>query len=58
MYLNARQFARKKAAERYHASLPDCFKCEQKMFVLTESRYHTTYRCAVCGKTLTFKKRG
>jgi DNA-directed RNA polymerase subunit RPC12/RpoP len=44
--------------EAIQASLPDCFKCDRKMFIKWESRHLIGYRCAICGKELTFKKRG
>jgi hypothetical protein len=58
MYHNARQYARKKMTEAFQASLPDCFKCDRKMFIKWESRHLIGYRCAICGKELTYKKRG
>jgi DNA-directed RNA polymerase subunit RPC12/RpoP len=58
MYYNARQFARQKMVEAIQASRPDCFKCSIKMFIKWESRNFIGYRCSICGKELTFKKRG
>ena len=58
MLYSHRTAARERARKIALALLPVCHKCDNAMFTITESRYHHTVKCPICGKTLTLRKRG
>ena len=55
---SGRSHAREIRRKAIIAALPVCRKCHTAMFTITESRFHHSVKCPICGKTLTLRKRG